>query len=85
MARQTSTPNAVSNEITKEEGSGNITENDMHLKTSNTIHDVINHPAFEGFGQFVLPLDRGQYDNDMPLENVASLLPYHSKFTRRLK
>jgi hypothetical protein len=50
----------------------------MRLKTSSTIRDVVNHPAFEGFGQFILPLDRGRYDNDMPLENVASLLPYHS-------
>lgn len=62
----------------KEEGSGSMLENDMHLKTSNTVRDVVNHPAFEGFGQFILPLDRRRYDNDMPLENVASLLPYHS-------
>jgi acetyl esterase/lipase len=55
-----------------------MSENDMHLKTSNTVRDVVNHPAFEGFGQFILPLDRRRYDNDMPLENVASLLPYHS-------
>jgi len=50
----------------------------VRLKTSHTIRDVVNHPAFEGFGQFILPLDRRQYNNDMPLENVASLLPYHS-------
>jgi acetyl esterase/lipase len=50
----------------------------MHLKTSSTIRTVVNHPAFEGFGQFVLPLDRGRYDMDMPLGNIASLLPYHS-------
>lgn len=60
------------------DGSGSTTENVTHLTTSSTIRDVVNHPAFEGFGQFVLPLDRGRYDNDMPLENVASLLPYHS-------
>ena len=60
------------------DGSGSTTENVTHLTTSSTIRDVVNHPAFEGFGQFVLPLDRGRYDNDMPLENVASLLPYHN-------
>src|SRR5687767_4636921 len=75
---QTSTPNAVSNEITNGDGSGSTTENVMHLKTSSTIRDVVNHPAFEGFGQFILPLDRGRYNIDLPLENIASLLPYHS-------
>jgi acetyl esterase/lipase len=75
---QTSAPNAASFEKTNAERSGSPAQNDMHLKTSNTIRDVVNHPAFEGFGQFILPLDRGRYDQDMPLKNVASLLPYHS-------
>ena len=75
---QTSTPNAASNEVINGQGSESTAENSMHLKNSSTIRDVVNHPAFEGFGQFILPLDRGRYDMDMPLENVASLLPYHS-------
>ena len=58
--------------------SGSSTENDLHLTTRHTVRDVVNHPAFTGFGRFILPLDRGRYDYDMPLENVASLLPYHS-------
>ena len=73
-----SVPSSVSNEITNGDGSGSTTENSMHLKTSSTIRDVVNHPAFEGFGQFILPLDRRRYDMNMRLENVASLLPYHS-------
>jgi acetyl esterase/lipase len=78
ILRQTPTLRAGSIEITQEEGSGNVTENNMHLETSNTIRDVVNHPAFRGYGQFILPLDRGRYDPAMPLENVASLLPYHN-------
>jgi acetyl esterase/lipase len=78
ILRQTPTLSAASIEITQEEGSGNITENNIHLETSSTIRDVANHPAFSDFGQFILPLDRGRYDPAMPLENVASLLPYHS-------
>jgi acetyl esterase/lipase len=74
----TSTPNAADNEVINGQGSESTTENSMHLKTSSTIRDVLNHPAFEGFGQFILPLDRGRYNMDMPLENIASLLPYHS-------
>jgi acetyl esterase/lipase len=78
LISQTSTPNPVHDEITKGEGSRSITQNEEHLKTGNTVRDVVDHPAFKGFGQFILPLDRGRYDKDMPLENVASLLPYHS-------
>lgn len=42
-----------------------------------TVGDVVNHPAFAGFGRLVLPLD-GSYDEAMSLRNVASLLPYHT-------
>ncbi len=75
---QPSAPNAAGNEITKRERSGRPSENYMHLNIRNTVRDVVNHPAFEGFGRFILPLDRGWYDKDMPLENVSSLLPYHT-------
>jgi acetyl esterase/lipase len=78
LIAQTSTPNAASNEVINGPGSESTMESRMHLKTSSTIRDVVNHPAFEGFGQFILPLDRGRYDLDMPLENSAWLLPYHS-------
>lgn len=65
-------------DINTAEDSGSIAENDLHLTTRHTVRDVVNHPALAGFGRFLLPLDRGRYDEDMPLENVASLLPYHS-------
>ena len=48
-----------------------------HLTVSNTVKDVVEHEAFAGFGQFILPAER-RYDDDMPLANVASLLPYHN-------
>ena len=48
-----------------------------HLTTRNTIANVLAHPAFEGFSQYILPLEWG-YDEDMPLSNVARLLPYHN-------
>ena len=51
-----------------------------HLTTSNTVKDVVEHEAFSGFGQFILPAER-RYDDDMPLANVASLLPYHNYVT----
>ena len=48
-----------------------------HVSVSNTVRDIIDYPAFEGFGQFVLPLELG-YDEEMPLTRVGALLPYHS-------
>jgi acetyl esterase/lipase len=49
-----------------------------HVKTSNTVRDVVNHPAFQGFGQCILPWDNSTHYYDTPLYNVSSLLPYHN-------
>lgn len=45
---------------------------------NSTIQDVISHPAFRGFGRFILPLDRGTADLRMPLSRMGTLLFYHS-------
>ncbi|MFC1967354.1 alpha/beta hydrolase [Chloroflexota bacterium] len=50
----------------------------MHVRTTDKITDIIKHPAFKGFAQFIFPLERGMPNESMTLENVASLLPYHS-------
>ena len=49
-----------------------------HLTTSNVIRDIVNHPAFEGFGELLLPRDDNSRYYDTPLSNVGSLMPYHS-------
>jgi hypothetical protein len=49
-----------------------------HLTADDTIRDLLNHPAFAGFGRLLLPWDDRSCDNGMPLRNVGSLLPYHS-------
>ncbi len=49
-----------------------------HLTADHTILDLLNHPAFAGFGRLLLPWDDRSYDNRMRLRNVGSLLPYHS-------
>lgn len=48
-----------------------------HLTTASTVSDVVKHPAFEGFGKYILPLE-WRYDPDMPLSRIPSLLPYHN-------
>lgn len=59
------------------QGGGDTRDPNTQFTTESTVADVIAHPAFAGFGQFLLPLEWG-YDEDMPLSQVASLLPYHS-------
>ena len=49
-----------------------------HLTADDTILDLLNHPAFAGFGRLLLPWDDRTYDDSMRLRNVGSLLPYHS-------
>ena len=49
-----------------------------HLTPDDTIQDLLNHPAFAGFGRLLLPWDDRTYDNGMRLRDVGSLLPYHS-------
>ncbi|MDR2451154.1 MAG: alpha/beta hydrolase [Candidatus Accumulibacter sp.] len=47
-----------------------------HLTTDNHVRDIVDHPAFEGFGQLLLP---GENDAsyDTRLADIASLMPYH--------
>ena len=49
-----------------------------HLKTNDTVLDIVNHPAFQGFSQYILPWDNNTHYYDTPLDNVNSLLPYHN-------
>jgi acetyl esterase/lipase len=48
------------------------------LTADDTILDLLNHPAFAGFGRLLLPWNDRGYDNSMRLRNVSALLPYHS-------
>jgi acetyl esterase/lipase len=48
-----------------------------HLTTNNIVRDIVNHPAFNGFGNLLLPLDHNEGYFNTPLRNVGSLMPYH--------
>jgi acetyl esterase/lipase len=52
--------------------------NDAHLTPEHRIRDILNHPAFAGFGRRILPWDGRNYADDMRLSMISSLLPYHS-------
>jgi acetyl esterase/lipase len=40
--------------------------------------EVINNPAFVGFGRFLFPTERGLPGDDITVSGIESLLPYHS-------
>lgn len=42
------------------------------------IGDVLEHPAFRGYGRLLLPWDDRRYDPEMPLTSIGTLLPYHT-------
>jgi len=50
----------------------------VHVNANDSIFHIINHPAFEGFGRFILPTDNGIFDKGMKLNNINALLPYHN-------
>ncbi len=56
---------------------GNMSES-VHLTTNDSVRHLVNHPAFQGFAQFLLPWDDNTSYYDTPLKNVRSLLPYHN-------
>ena len=69
---------AVDDHVSDKPGAFIVSKNKGHINTNSSIRDVVNHPSFKGFGQFILPLDNRAYDGNMQLSQVGSLLPYHS-------
>lgn len=49
-----------------------------HLGPSDTLGTLLSHPAFVGFGRLLLPWDDRSYDSRLRLDQISSLLPYHS-------
>ena len=49
-----------------------------HITASESILDLQSHPAFSGFGQYLLPWDNRAYDKKLLLKDISTLLPYHS-------
>lgn len=49
-----------------------------HVSADSKVIDIIKHPAFAGFGQFLFPIEKRMPNGEMRLREVNSLLPYHS-------
>ncbi len=52
--------------------------NYTYISINNTVYDIVNHPAFQGFGRFILPLDQSSYNENIEINRISSLLPYHN-------
>jgi acetyl esterase/lipase len=48
------------------------------LRTSDRIRDLLNHPRLAGYAHLMLPWDDRPYDPDTRLDDIGSLLPYHT-------
>jgi acetyl esterase/lipase len=50
-----------------------------HLRLDDSVDDILEHPAFAGFGRLLLPWADRRDDHATPLRNIGSLLPYHAR------
>lgn len=68
---------ACDNTIESESKEETIEMND-HLTIDNRVGDIVNHQAFMGFGELLLPWDDNSEYYNIKLDNIGSLMPYHS-------
>jgi len=73
-----SSKNEQKEDIVPEMASMTVEKNFAHITASESILDLMNHPAFSGFGQYLLPWDNRAYDENLLLKDISTLLPYHS-------
>lgn len=50
----------------------------IDINEQTTVMEIINHPLFKGYGQFIFPTEHGLPPQNMKISQIQSLLPYHS-------
>lgn len=45
---------------------------------TDSVLNIIHNPMFEGFGQFILPIENRIIDSELILADIGTLLPYHN-------
>lgn len=73
-------PNSTSIESLQESATiqNSSEEEFIHVNANTAILDVINHPSFEEFGQFLFPAEYRMPDDNQTLSDIDNLLPYHN-------
>jgi acetyl esterase/lipase len=56
---------------------GNRQGSYTHITTDESVRHIVDHPAFKGFSQLMLPREHDTHYLDTPLGDVRSLMPYH--------
>ena len=46
-----------------------------HLTIDSYVRDLVNHPAFKGFGELLLPRDNNSAYYSTSLREIGSLMP----------
>lgn len=71
--------NEVENSVPQKNESGSLNEPKryVHLKPDNTIRELLEHPAFSGFGHNLLTRESDLRQTDLTLRQTARLMPYH--------
>lgn len=50
----------------------------QHLGPDDSIGSLLHHPAFSGYAEQILPWEDRNYDQDLKLREIGTLLPYHT-------
>lgn len=58
--------------------SGKSSQEYQHLTANDYVRDLVNHPAFKGFGDLLLPRDNNAGSYGTRFQDVGRLMPYHS-------
>lgn len=68
------TPFALCAKMPEDTGGGTY----PRLSAGDTLQSLLAHPALAPFARHMLPWDGQRYNPDMKLQDVSSLMPYHS-------
>ena len=68
---------AVMKRAMSTDGANHGREDYAQVTATDSVSSVVNHPAFEGFGQHILPGGARNVDRGMLLNAIDALLPYH--------
>ncbi len=68
----------LKNQVHESNLGNGTTEIKSHLTTSHTCRDIVDHPAFKGFGEALLVRDENSRYYNTTLGNIGTLMPYHS-------
>jgi acetyl esterase/lipase len=74
----TTRADSVSGVLSQGNGTANGTSSNEHITVNDSVSAIVNHSAFEGFGSYLMPWDSRDRNYNIPITQIASLMPYHN-------